>query len=213
LDDPRFLPALRNTAVVAALSATVVALLSAVMAWTVVRSQVKGKRVLDLLASTSIAIPSVIAGVSFLMFYLAMPGVNALGLYGTLWVLVLALSYRTTVGYRITSAGVAQIKRELEEAPAGCGSPWLTTFLRIMLPPLLPITLAGLPLLLIVNFRELTIALLLGGLDNMMLGPLLWRYISSSEMGQASALAVVMAAMLLVVGGLARRFVGTRLGT
>jgi len=61
--------------------------------------------------------------VSFLMFYLAMPGISALGLYGTVWVLVLALSYRTTVGYRITSAGVSQIKRELEEAAAVCGSP------------------------------------------------------------------------------------------
>lgn len=64
-----------------------------------------------------------------------------------------------------------------------------------------------------VNFRELTIALLLGGVDNMMLGPLLWRYVSSSEMGQASALAVVMVAMLLAVGGLARRCVGARFGT
>jgi iron(III) transport system permease protein len=213
LNDQRFLPALRNTVVVAALSATLVALPSAVMAWMVVRSQVTGKRVLDLLASTSIAIPSVIAGVSFLMFYLAMPGVSALGLYGTLWVLVLALSYRTTVGYRITSAGVAQIKRELEEAAAVCGSPWLTTFRRVILPLLWPITLAVWLLIFIVNFRELTIALLLGGVDNMMLGPLLWRYVSSSEMGQASALAVLMAAMLLAVGGVARRFVGTRLGT
>ena len=164
-------------------------------------------------ASTSIAIPSVIAGVSFLMFYLAMPGISALGLYGTVWVMVLALSYRTTVGYRITSAGVSQIKRELEEAAAVCGSPWLMTFRRVVLPLLLPITLAVWLLAFIVNFRELTIALLLGGVDNMMLGPLLWRYVSSSEMGQASALAVIMAVMLLAVGGLARRFVGARLGT
>ena len=47
----------------------------------------------------------------------------------------------------------------------------------------------------------------------MMLGPLLWRYVSSSELGQASALAVIMAVMLLAIGGLARRFGGTRLGT
>ena len=51
-----------------------------------------------------------------------------------------------------------------------------------------------------------------GGCGQQMLGPLLWRYVSSSEMGQASALAVIMAVILLAVGGLARRFVGTRLG-
>jgi ABC-type Fe3+ transport system permease subunit len=83
----------------------------------------------------------------------------------------------------------------------------------MVLPLLWPITLAVWLLTFIVNFRELTIALLLGGVDNMMLGPLLWRDRSSSEMGQASALAVIMAVMLLAVGGLARRFVGTCLGS
>ena len=212
LGDRRFLPALRTTVVVAALSATVVAVLAAILAWMVVRSQVPGKRLLDLLASTSIAIPSVIAGVSFLIFYLAMPGIRSLGLYGTVWVLVLALSYRTAVGYRITSAGVSQIKHELEEAAAVCGATWLTTFRRVVLPLLLPTTLAVWLLIFIVNFREFTIALLLGSVDNQMLGPLLWRYVSSSEMGQASALAVIMAAILLTVGGLARRLVVTRFG-
>jgi iron(III) transport system permease protein len=71
LADRRFLSALQNTVVVATLAATIVALLSAIMAWIVVRSQVKGKRVLDLLASSSIAIPSVIAGVSFLWCIIA----------------------------------------------------------------------------------------------------------------------------------------------
>ena len=212
LGDRRFLPALRTTVVVAALSATVVAVLAAILAWMVVRSQVPGKRLLDLLASTSIAIPSVIAGVSFLIFYLAMPGIRSLGLYGTVWVLVLALSYRTAVGYRITSAGVSQIKHELEEAAAVCGATWLTTFRRVVLPLLLPTTMAVWLLIFIVNFREFTIALLLGSVDNQMLGPLLWRYVSSSEMGQASALAVIMAAILLTVGGLARRLVVTRFG-
>jgi ABC-type Fe3+ transport system permease subunit len=67
-------------------------------------------------------------------------------------------------------------------------------------------------LVFIVNFREFTIALLLGSVDNQMLGPLLWRYVSSSEMGQASALAVIMAAILLTIGGLARRLVVSRFG-
>jgi iron(III) transport system permease protein len=126
--------------------------------------------------------------------------------------LVLALSYRTTVGYRITSAGMSQIKNELEEAASVCGAPWLTIFRRVTLPLLLPTTLAVWFLTFIVSFREFTIALILGGTDNMMLGPLLWRYVSSSEMGQASALAVLMAAILLAVGVIARKFVWPRFG-
>jgi hypothetical protein len=45
-----------------------------------------------------------------------------------------------------------------------------------------------------------------------MLGPLLWHWVSSCEMGQASALAVIMAAILLTIGGLVRRLVMTRFG-
>jgi hypothetical protein len=40
-----------------------------------------------------------------------------------------------------------------------------------------------------------------------MLGPLLWRCGGSSEMGQTSALALLMAAILLAVGALVRQFV------
>jgi ABC-type sugar transport system permease subunit len=47
----------------------------------------------------------------------------------------------------------------------------------------------------------------------MMLGPLLWPYVSSSEMGQASALAVLMAAILLAVWVIARKFVWRGFGT
>ena len=52
----------------------------------------------------------------------------------------------------------------------------------------------------------------LAGSDNMMLGPLLWRCVRSSEMGQTSALALLMAAILLAVGALARKFVWSCFG-
>jgi hypothetical protein len=43
-----------------------------------------------------------------------------------------------------------------------------------------------------------------------MLGPLLWRCVGSSEMGQTSALVWLMAAILLALGALARKFVWPR---
>jgi hypothetical protein len=52
-----------------------------------------------------------------------------------------------------------------------------------------------------------------GGWSCLCCCPSLWRYVSSGQRGQASALAVIMTVMLLVVDGLARRFVRTRLGT
>jgi hypothetical protein len=52
----------------------------------------------------------------------------------------------------------------------------------------------------------------LAGSDNVMCGPLLWRCVGSSEMGQTSALAPLMVAILLTVGALTRQCVWPRVG-
>ena len=211
-EDARFARAVGNTFIVAAGSATIVTVLSALTAWMVARGRGGARRALDFLASSSIGLPSVIAGVGFLIFYLTVPGVQALGLYGTVWLLVLAFSYRTSVGFRMTSAGVTQIREELEEAAAVAGATRTTVFRRIVFPLLLP-TMFGVWLLaFIVGFREFTIALILGSADNVMVGPLLWRYVASGEMGRAAALAVMMVALLSMVGACARRLTGPRFG-
>jgi ABC-type Fe3+ transport system permease subunit len=80
------------------------------------------------------------------------------------------------------------------------------------LPILPPTTLAIWLLSFIVTFREFTPPLILGGVDSMMLGPLLWRYVASSEMGQASALAALTASIMLG-GGLARSLSGRAFGS
>jgi ABC-type spermidine/putrescine transport system permease subunit I len=52
--------------------------------------------------------------------------------------------------------------------------------------------------------------MILEGTDSMMLGPLFWRYVASAEMGQASALAALMASIML--RGLARKLIWARRG-
>lgn len=212
IDDVRFAHAVGNTFIVAAGSATIVTVLSALSAWMVVRGRGGARHVLDVLASTSIALPSVIAGVGLLIFYLAVPGMHALGLYGTIWLLVIAFSYRTSVGLRTTAAAVTQIREELEEAAAVAGASRMTAFVRIVFPLLLPTLLGVWLLAFIVGFREFTISLILGSADNVMVGPLLWRYVASGEMGRGAALAVMTTALLTAIGACARRLAGARFG-
>jgi ABC-type spermidine/putrescine transport system permease subunit I len=74
---------------------------------------------------------------------------------------------------------------------------------------LLPTTLAVWLLSFIVTFCEFTPPLILEGAASMILGPLLWRYMASAEMGQESALAALMASIMLG-GGLARTLIWPR---
>ncbi|MCW5773354.1 MAG: iron ABC transporter permease, partial [Rhodospirillaceae bacterium] len=76
-----------NTVIVAAVAATAVTLLSAVISWVVVRSKARGRKVLDLLAFVPISIPGIIIGVALIYVYLTLSFVP---IYGTIWILVVA---------------------------------------------------------------------------------------------------------------------------
>ena len=141
LHDGEFWASLARTVVIAGLSATLAVAVATVVAWTVARRRSNlSTRSLDLLASSSVAIPATIAGFASFLFYLVIN--RQVPLLGTIWVLVLAYSYRIAVSYRVSFSGILQISPELEESAAASGASRLSTFRRILLPLLLPTTMA-----------------------------------------------------------------------
>lgn len=125
---------------------------TAIVAWVVVRSKSALRIALDLLASSSIAVPEVIAAVALLVFYLTIPN----PVYGTIWVLALTYSYRTAVSYLLHRATMTQIGRELEESSLASGATPRQTFFRIVLPLMLPGLFMTWMLLFIIAEREFT---------------------------------------------------------
>ncbi len=140
--------AVRNTFVVAGASAAIVTALGALVAWTVLRSRLPGRGLLDVVSILSIGIPSVIAGLATMLLYLSLP----IGIYGTVGVLVLAYSYRLAVSTRLSRASLTQLHRELEEAATVAGGRWLTTIGRVVVPLLRPTLAANFVLLFIIGF-------------------------------------------------------------
>ena len=192
----KFWAALKNTMIVAVCAASIVAVFSTIVAWIVVRSNMKGKRLLDLIASSSVAIPSVIAGVAFVIFYLTIS--KWVPIYGTVWVLVLAYSFRFSLAYRINSAGIVQLGKELEEASVASGATILTTLRHIIMPLLAPSMFIGFILIFFLAFRDFTMAMLLGTGDNELLSVLVWHTLQTGDMGEAAALSVIIVVILTV---------------
>jgi iron(III) transport system permease protein len=188
--DPRIGGVVLNTVLVGIGSATLVTGVTAIVAWVVVRTNSVFRIALDLLASSSISIPAVIAAVALLVFYLTVPN----PVYGTLWVLVLTYSYRTAVSYRLHRATMTQIGRELEESSLASGATPRQTLFRIVLPLMAPGLFMTWLLLFIIAAREFTIPMLFGMQD--MLGPYL--YYKLAQLGQATALATL---TLVAIGG------------
>lgn len=152
----QFWLALVNTVFVALASATIAVFIAAVTAWLVVRGPRNlATTALDLLATSSVAIPATAAALAFFVFYLLIN--RWVPLYGTIWLLVLAYAYRLSVSYRACVVGVIQINRELEEAAAVCGASRWTTFCRILLPLLRPMLAAVWIPLFLLGAQEFTL--------------------------------------------------------
>jgi iron(III) transport system permease protein len=206
LGDATVWRAFGNSLIVAVCSATLVTLVGALIAWIVVRSRFWGRGILDAIAFMSLGIPAVIAGLAVMVLYLSIP----IGIYGTVWILVLAYSYRLAVATRISRATLMQLHRELEEAAEVSGARWLSTQLRIVLPLLSPALMASFLLLFIVGLREFTIPFVLHSQENVVLSVLIWQLFQNGQPAASAALGSMMIAMVLPMIFVFRRFVASR---
>jgi iron(III) transport system permease protein len=197
---------LRNTFFIAALSALIVTAIGALLGWIISRSQLRARHVLDFVSVLSVGIPAVIAALGVMLLYLTLP----IGLYGTVWILVLAYSYRFATTTRLARAGFLQIHKELEEASAASGARWLATQRRILLPLMLPALASGFILLFIVGVREFTIPLVLYSQDNVVLSVLLWQLFQYGQPAPSAALASIIIAVVLPIVFLARHYLTHR---
>src|SRR6266480_1999141 len=152
LEYPQFMNTVWNSVVLALGSATTVMLVSAVIAWIVVRTKVPGRWMLDNLASLPLVFPGLVLGLAIMVCYLYID----IGVYGTLWIMFIAYVTRfLPYGMRYNSASMLQIHKELEESAAMSGASWSMTFRRVVLPLLKPGLLAGWIYVMIVSIREL----------------------------------------------------------
>ncbi|MGH8429913.1 MAG: ABC transporter permease, partial [Solimonas sp.] len=201
LGDRRFWPAVGNTFLVAGLSAAIVTFIGALLAWQILRLRFPGRGVLDVVSFMSIGIPSVIVGFAVMVMHLTVP----IGLYGTIWILVLAYSYRLAVSTRLSRAALMQIHAELEEASYASGARWLDTARRVILPLLAPSLVASFLLLFIVGFREFTIPMILQSDDNWVLSVIMWKLQNDRQTGQAAAVGTLILLFVMPVIFILRR--------
>jgi iron(III) transport system permease protein len=157
---PGLARSVRNSLITAVSSGLIVITLSALVAYLTVKTRIRGRGLLDGLATVPIAVPSVVMGVGILYWYLAAP--LPVHLYGTLAILVVAfVTITLPYGMRYLVPGIAQINDELEEAATASGASWLQAFRRVFLPLLVPSLLAAFLYTMIVAFREISAVIFL----------------------------------------------------
>ncbi len=209
LADPILSRSLRNTLILGTAAGGLGALLYAILGYSIIRSRLAGRHVLDFLAWLPWALPGVLIGLALLSATLGI-GKAVTPIYGTLYLLILAIIVKETpLGTQIAKASVMQIGQELEESSAVSGASGARTFRKIVLPLLLPTVLATALVVFVSAVRDIPVVLLLSSPSSRPLSLLMLDYIAGAETEKATVIGVFIV-LIIVVAALLVRFLGLR---
>lgn len=189
-------------------SATAVMVLTAVVCWIVLRTKIRGRWVLDQIASVPLVLPGLVMGLAIMVCYLAIGG----GIYGSIWILFIAYVTRfLPYGMRYNTTSMVQLHKELEESAAMSGASWLTAFRKVVLPLLKPGLLAGWIYIVIVSVRELSSSILLYSPGTEVVSIIIWEMWQNGQYVELSAFGVMLIATLFIFV-MTAQWVGKRFG-
>jgi len=190
--------ALGNSLLLGVATATIGAVLMAVLSLIIYRTRMPGRQLLEYVVMFPQSVPRMVFGLGLLMAWVVMP----VPVYGTLWLLLIAyLTVFLPLGVRTLSGVVLQIDRSLEESARVCGASWLYQVRTVTMPLLRPGLIAAWMLLFIASVREVGASVLLVGPRAKVLGPAILSSWESAGTQLTAAMALVQ--VLVVFAALA----------
>jgi iron(III) transport system permease protein len=196
-----------NTAMLGVVGATLTMILGSIVAYIVVRTRLPFRHVIDLIAWLPWMMPGMVLGLGFLWGFAILP--HAIGIYGSLWALLLAyLSLGTPLSVRTMSTAFSQLSHDLEESSRVHGASWALTFRKIVVALTMPSFSVGWILTFFMIFR------LLYSVGNEVLPVTVLRLWEEGKAEDVSAIAVLMLAIVVVFRGfhliMVKRWIASR---
>jgi sulfate/thiosulfate transport system permease protein len=181
------------------------------LAWTLVRDDFPGKRIVNALIDLPFALPTIVAGLTLLALYGPTGGVGVNVAY-TRWGVLMALLFVTLpFVVRTVQPVLIELDRDMEDAAASLGAGRITIFGRIVFPHLLPALLSGVALAFARAIGEFGAVILIAGnipFKTEVASLYVFEHINSDDPTGAAALAVLLLvislAVLLSIGALRR---------
>jgi iron(III) transport system permease protein len=195
-----------NSLASGAIAATAGMVISCVMAYLLIRTKAKGRRIPDFLITVGSGTPSVVIALALIM---TMSGRFGINIYNTLSIMIIAYMIKyLLMGMRTVVSAMSQIHPSLEEASQISGAGWLRVFKDITIPLIAPSVVAGWFLIFMPSFYELTMSTLLYSTNTKTLGYELFTYQTYHSQQTASALATAILALVILVNWLLNKLTG-----
>lgn len=189
-DEGGALQALFNSLSLGVATALITGIVGAAAAYSVVRTQFRGKGILDALTVIPNAIPGIVVAVGLILAW-NQPWLPFTP-YNTPLILLMAyccilLPY--TVRY--ANAAFRQVGDNLEAAARVCGARPLTAFRRILLPLVLPSLISAMLLVFAVATRELVASVLVAPVGMSTISTFIWRQFEQGSVGLGMAMSAI----------------------
>lgn len=208
LELPNTLQSIYNTLLVGILSSLIIVLIAATISWIVIRTRIRGRKFLDFLSFSPIAIPGTVMGLALLWLYLVVP----IPIYATIWILIVAFVGKyITVAVRSTHASMHQISKELEEVSTVSGASWGRTFRSVVMPLMAPGLVVAFIYSLSLTFKVLSMPILLGSVDTKLMSVTIYNLYQDGQYPMLSAMGVILLLLVLSLA-MAGTYVGRRFG-
>jgi len=173
--------------------ATLTILFSLIISYTILRTRMPSRHILDYLATLPVGVPAVVFAVALLWGYINLP----IPVYGTIWMLLIAyISHYIPFGVRATTSGLMQISVELEESSRIHGASWFGTMRKIVVPLLKPAMTVGWILLFVEFIRSLSLSILLYSNDSVVMPVVIYELYETGAYPALAAFSVFQTALI-----------------
>lgn len=189
---------IRNSLLLAPLAATILVVITALLSYLHIKARSRGAAALDAIGMVPFALPGSVIGIGMILAW-SNPPVGPV-LYGTIWILLVAYLMRyMAYGLRAARSSLLQIHASLEEAAATSGANRVRTLKDVTFPLMRPGMIAAWVLIFMSAFNELTVSALIWSAKNETIGVWIFLMQDSGFPGRASALAVGILPIVLIM--------------
>jgi len=192
--------AFANSLFLATATSLCLLLVTVLTAYFLVRGKSRFMFLLSALVDIPYALPGVVISVSYVLLFAAPIPLIGITLYGTLWIILLAyFSSFFAVSLKPMVSAFTQFDPVLEEAARLSGAGFWRRMKDIILPLVGPAAGASVILVFLIACNELTVSALLWSAGTQTLGVVIYNLDDSGSFDLASALSVLVVAMVIVL--------------
>lgn len=189
-----------NSMFLASVTAGGLLLVTLLTAYFLVRAKSRFMFILSALVDIPYALPGIVIAVAFILLLAAPLPFVGVTLYGTIWIILLAyFSSFFAVSLKPMVGAFSQFDPALEEAARLAGAGFWRRLKDIILPLVAPAAGASIILVFLIACNELTVSALLWSAGTQTLGVVIYNLDDSGSFDLASALSVLVVAMVIIL--------------